>query len=390
MMTATLTELNDLILAFSDSQPNVVIKSFMQEPHISNDTKYSRHILFDGYLREIIDSINESTRIPMDIIELCYLFFFKNPQIGNKVLLINNHIGQVLWIGKVHESDGKQYYGIGFLCPLSMEQATKYVTEWYEDGYNDINLHQVIDEGFKSRFIISSNAMLHNYGKYAPGDRLKLLNGETGTVRYHGYIREISGAEIIGIELDFYSPNAGDGSINDTAYFETEMGRGYFACHQEVQNILVARIVEGSYARLKGLQRVPKYNGKTVKIISWHHDKERWKVKLLHARQEKKYLGVAEENLDPILNWEPLHYHSSFLFAEPNIGDRVKTRQGKYGIVKFIGDVEFGDCKRWIGLELDEFDLNGHNGTIKGVQYFTAPEGKGYFVKQGNLLENCT
>eukprot|EP01083_Nonionella_stella_P047819 127974_1 len=102
----------------------------------------------------------------------------------------------------------------------------------------------------------------------------------------------------------------------------------------DVANIIQSTITEGAYARLKGLVRVPKLNGKTVKIVAYVEKKERWKVKLLHPQHmwrrnsRKKYLGVREENLDPILDWELISSEK-----QTSIGERVKTRKGQYGIV---------------------------------------------------------
>eukprot|EP01083_Nonionella_stella_P120906 362797_1 len=226
------------------------------------------------------------------------------------------------------------------------------------------------------------------------GDRVKLKHGKTGVVRYIGTpAADFSDEELLGIELDTWSPNAGDGTINGERIFETDMGRAYFTPTTSLlTKIAQAKIEPGSYARLKGLLRVPKFNGKTVKVVTYVEKKGRWKVKLLHAKQEKKYLGVREENLEPILDWEPLKEESNVesLTELPNIGDRVKTEEGMYGVVKFIGDVDFNRTSKsqYIGLELEQWHPNAHNGTVKDRSYFEAADGRGYFVQLKNLVEN--
>ena len=155
----------------------------------------------------------------------------------------------------------------------------------------------------------------------------------------------------------------------------------------------------GSYARLKGIVRAPKFNGKTVKIVSYVEKKDRWKVKLLHAKQEKKYLGVRADKLVLLLDWEllnnPKFTEKESLKEYPKVGDQVKTRDGLIGIVKYVGNVEFaidiGNVEhvgKHIGLSLHQWNLNGHDGTVKEKRYFETKPGTGYFVKLEDLTEN--
>ena len=93
------------------------------------------------------------------------------------------------------------------------------------------------------------------------------------------------------------------------------------------------------------------------------------------------------------MDWEPLDTSSQNLqkplTEQPNIGDRVKTRQGKYGIVKYIGNTDFASTNIiYIGLELEEWDPNGRNGTVKGKTYFETNHGYSNFVKLQDLIEN--
>ena len=246
------------------------------------------------------------------------------------------------------------------------------------------------------------------------GDRVKLQQGKTGVVFvflfsrflcicYHSYccdqVRYIgkpdfSEEELVGIELDTWSANAGDGSVHGQQIFKTTAGRGFFCRRRSVAGIMCqSKITEGAYARLKGLIRVPKFNGKVVKVLGYVERKGRWKVKLLHAKQEKKYLGVKEEHLDPILDWEPINNpnrpREEALKVEPKVGDRVRTRKGRIGTVKYVGPVEFTNGSEvQIGLSLDQWDPNGHNGTVKDKKYFQTQDGRGYFVKLDNLVEN--
>ena len=212
---------------------------------------------------------------------------------------------------------------------------------------------------------------------------MKLKDNQTGIVRYIGK-PFLSDHELIGIELDVWSPNAGDGTVRDEKIFTASEGRAYFARRTFIMYII--QLTDGLYARLQGLNRVPKFNDKLVKLMRYVEKKGRWKVQLIHDKQEKKYLGVRPENLNPQLNPNKL-----VVAEEPNIGDPFKIRDGRIGIVKYVGYVEFGTAFSktiFVGLELEEWDPNGHNGTVKNRKYFDAKDGYGYFVKLMYLVES--
>ena len=60
------------------------------------------------------------------------------------------------------------------------------------------------------------------------------------------------------------------------------------------------KIMAGTYAVLKGLRRVAKFNGRTVKVLAYVSKKGRWRVRLLlgkDLKEGKEYLGVRVENL---------------------------------------------------------------------------------------------
>ena len=61
------------------------------------------------------------------------------------------------------------------------------------------------------------------------------------------------------------------------------------------------------------------------------------------------------------------------------VGDRVGLECGNCGVIKFIGKTVFSP-KKIIGIELDEWSPNGHNGAYKKIQYFDAVDGHGLFV----------
>ena len=114
------------------------------------------------------------------------------------------------------------------------------------------------------------------------GDRIRLKNGLTGSVRFKGTV-EFSDEEYLGLELDYKHYNGGSGEVQGRLYFTVKKRRGYFAKCTEV-----ARILTSSEAKML---------------------KEMKKMKPL-----KGY---------------------------PNRGDRVKTIKGKLGTVRYVGTAMF-------------------------------------------------
>lgn len=53
-----------------------------------------------------------------------------------------------------------------------------------------------------------------------------------------------------------------------------------------------------------------------------------------------------------------------------SIGDRVKLSRGKTGIVKYKGPAAFVGGEEVIGIELDTWDPNAHDGSVQGKKYF--------------------
>lgn len=51
------------------------------------------------------------------------------------------------------------------------------------------------------------------------------------------------------------------------------------------------------------------------------------------------------------------------------IGDHVRLLRGKTGVVRFIGPTDFSH-EELVGIELDAWSVNTHDGSVKGRQYF--------------------
>ena len=75
------------------------------------------------------------------------------------------------------------------------------------------------------------------------------------------------------------------------------------------------------------------------------------------------------------------------LTVSPRLGDRVTTKKGRTGTVRYVGSVDFSSAEL-IGLELDSWTANGHNGTVRGKTYFRCAPGYGYFTRLFSLVMN--
>eukprot|EP01083_Nonionella_stella_P018695 52000_1 len=291
-------------------------------------------------------------------------------QIGDRIVLDTGARGRVAFIGDVYFCNHKNMLGI-------------VLDEWSPNAHNgSIAGDYYFDAPDGKGSLIPLSTVQTHFADFKMGDRVNLWS-MTGVVRYIG-IPDFFEDELIGIELDTWSPNAGDGSINGQRLFDTIAGRAYFTPPTSLMTVIKqVKLSEGAYAKLQ-------FNGKMVQLVTWIEKKERWKVKLLHAKRNKKYLRVKEDNLDLILDWKPVHKTSTVesLDKLPNVGDKVKTEKGMYGVVKFIGDVEFNRRYKYIGLELERWHPNAGNGTIQDQRYFETADGRAYFVQLEDLVQN--
>ena len=134
--------------------------------------------------------------------------------------------------------------------------------------------------------------------------------------------------------------------------------------------------------------------------------KNRWKVRTTWFRS-KRYLGVKPEKLTPIkAHWRPMNNNDDTNASKkdktdrrpswtvkPRLGDRVQIIDGKVGIVRYVGYHEFDkgyDRDTYIGLQLEKWDINAHNGTVDGKQYYHTEPGYGYFVRLSDIVKNDT
>jgi hypothetical protein len=71
--------------------------------------------------------------------------------------------------------------------------------------------------------------------------------------------------------------------------------------------------------------------------------------------------------------------------AKLSLGDRVQTKSGLVGVIRFIGRVEPLPAGFWVGVELDTPD-GRNNGEVKGVTLFQCPENHGTVSRPSDFL----
>ena len=264
------------------------------------------------------------------------------------------------------------------------EKTLNYVVQEYFKYLHD-NERNIYDE-----LLSLKSCENKNINNIKLGDRIRLTTGKTGVVKYIGTPHFVNKNEkVIGLELDSWDANASGGTIRGKRVFDVSPGRAHFIHCNSYTNIVPSYLREGSYARLQKLEKLHQFNGKTVKVVCWVSEKKRWKVKLLQNKKERKYLGVRPVNLEPILDWQDdMNINVESLKRMPNLGDRVKIRDNRWSIVQYIGTTKFSKHTQLIGLELDTWSPNAHDGKVKGVRYFTSENGRGYFVTLKQLIQN--
>eukprot|EP01083_Nonionella_stella_P174234 603422_1 len=246
-------------------------------------------------------------------------------------------------------------------------------------------------------------------------DRIRLKNGLVGVVRFQGSV-DSSDEIYVGMELEEDHYNDNDGQAHGRSYFSTQKARGYFAKKTEIARILTFS-GESSVKSLTGFPKlgdkvstikdktgVVKYVGTTsfangiligIALDQWcpnGHDGSVQKTLYFSCPSGHGYftrLSHLVENLGP---QEPQEAKApkpekDAPAVDFKIGDRVKLKHGKTGVVRYIGTpaADFSD-EELLGIELDTWSPNAGDGTINGERIFETDMGRAYFTPTTSLL----
>ena len=170
-----------------------------------------------------------------------------------------------------------------------------------------------------------------------PGVRVTLSNDKHGVIRYIGPTAISDGKPLIGVELDEDDPTAQDGTVGSKSYFNTTMGRGVFVRRASVVSI------------------------ETTSVHEQRDGDE--------SDEQKDDDSSEEEELDL------------------DIGDYVELNVGVKGIVMYIGNTDFAKGEV-IGLEMEKWDSDGHDGSKNGKRYFECKSGYGMWSRRDRIVRN--
>lgn len=276
----------------------------------------------------------------------------------------------------------------------------------------------------------------------AVNDFIKLQNGLKGYVEWIG---EVEGEERLGIELKEWDENGNDGSFNGKFYFSVRgPGWGYFAKRSQVSKVLekgkgrpdkiagkpgsprVPRKVDvvrdsetglavGDVVKLRnGKQGEIMYIGKTdfhknkligLKLSNWSERGHDGTVKgksyfkchpgygyftkpdAVNSTLKKATASVIMVSSGAPTAPSPATVSGGAIGVQFGVGDKVKLKRGRIGIVKYIGKADFANGEEVVGLELEQWSDSGNDGSVKGTRYFTCSAGRGYFTKRGAVSE---
>ena len=213
---------------------------------------YTNSLLVHGYCRELRDGKSDS--IPKEILDLCFIHYLvlKPLKIGRKVTLKNDRKGIVKYIGTTEFSGNEKVVGLELdrWSPNCMffddENFTKYLSAGPGRRYFaplncimiqkpsvPLHLQHILDEiwGNKKKEMWEGvdEYVIKDLDLVNIGDRVSTWMGCTGTVKFKGTTHFDGPRDLVGIELDRWSPNGNNGVIHGHLYFECKAGHGHFA-----------------------------------------------------------------------------------------------------------------------------------------------------------------
>lgn len=190
-----------------------------------------------------------------------------------------------------------------------------------------LEINKIVTDDMKLQ---SEFKRLDAVGKIQVGQMVRLKRGREGTVKYIGEVNFTS-EEVIGLELTQWTEKGHDGSLQGKRYFTCAAGRGYFTKRSNISEVIE-----------------------------------------IEADNIPNVFTRGPEDIDP---------------REVKVGDRIRLKRGKVGVVKFIGNVPGikRDCV--VGMELDTVgDELGHDGFSPiGEQIFECSPAHGYWTSKDSI-----
>ena len=207
---------------------------------------------------------------------------------------------------------------------------------------------------------ISANAPMPKVN-FKIGDRVRLARGKTGIVRFMG-ATEFAKGEVIGLQLDQWIPAGHNGTVRGKKYFESQNGRGYFTRRTAISNVVIPLVKPLRQRRMSIAYKLhPLQIGDRIRFIAENNQTTFGKSGIIRCG----YFVIS------------VGHSLIFTFSTMNLFSN------KY---RYIGYPQFADGEV-IGVELDQWTMNAHDGSANGEQIFDVPIGRGIFGRRDEMVK---
>ena len=266
---------------------------------------------------------------------------------------------------------------------LSCFVAIRVLSNWFRTdklltaiGVYPDDLHQVIAQ----------------FSQQLKGPQIQLPYGMTGQARFVG---KIGGEMMFGVEVDLDVRNQLTARtspvIDGVKYFtcvecKTMAGSCYFIPASKLKK--TTKLEAGACVKVRS-------TGATVRLLDSNILAKYWTVKTRvpapKSRKDKRMALVCEEDMDLFYAWhlKPIDDEMDIIWRLCKVGVKVRTEIGGVGVIKYIGPVvDGGDDhgENRIGIELRDYDVNAHDGTVNGHTYFSCKLGHGIILRVSDLF----
>merc|ERR1712154_576740 len=99
-------------------------------------------------------------------------------------------------------------------------------------------------------------------------------------------------------------------------------------------------------------------------------------------------LGIpAQTNMAPVRSHSPENSGITGMNTGYSVGQRVKLKDGREGVLRYIGPTAYSSGVNMYGIELDDEYEGKHSGMTRGVKYFNCNvQNQGIFATADEIM----
>ena len=303
------------------------------------------------------------------------------PDEGDRVRLRDGTIGLVTFVEISNREESKREVQVEVIDENNSNNKKSEEKEKEHENQRTVTLVDMIENlgrDYSQWNLESASEQLLN--SLRVGDHVRLVNGKTGEIRYIGTISQTQ-EEMVGIALDSYS----DTGHNGNGKFDVAHGYGYFCYKSDVREKIGVERDKAYQERLQTKRH--RYIAKLKRQLGEIESQEN-KVKI--ERQLVDLESAVNGNkpyveIDEIVKRDVI---GKGIITMKDIGmkDRVTLDSSEVGAIVFIGDVDYDD-RKMLGILLNEYSPNGHDGSVDGKVYFGCEKGYGLLVPTTSIVK---